>query len=149
MGPKKQDCKREYENVGNMARRVELQPCVNAVETKVMAAIRQHPENVAAVTGDRCNCSNGQSKLSRTVCRHRSSFLQEPILFFFYSLSRITFPHLFLSIQCDPYDSQTPRNFQQYEKMAHGALSKTPLNKTANLKLDTRHPKIYQEQRLR
>ena len=83
VGLKEQDCKREYENVGNMARRVELQPCVNAVETKVMAAIRQHPENVAAVTGDRCNYSDGQSKLSRTVCRRRSSFLQEPILFFF------------------------------------------------------------------
>ena len=86
VGLKEQDCKREYENVGNMARRVELQPRVDAAETEAMVAIRQHLENVAVVTGDRCNCPHGRSKLSRTVCHRRSSFLQEPIFFFFYSL---------------------------------------------------------------
>ncbi|KAJ9702839.1 hypothetical protein PVL29_004538 [Vitis rotundifolia] len=38
-----------------MARRVELQSHVDAVETGAMAAIRQHPENAAAVTCDQRN----------------------------------------------------------------------------------------------
>ncbi|KAJ9675797.1 hypothetical protein PVL29_024641 [Vitis rotundifolia] len=36
-----------------MARRVELQPRVDEVETGAVAAIRQYPENAAPITGDR------------------------------------------------------------------------------------------------
>ena len=38
-----------------MAQRIEPQPCVDAVEMGVVAAILQHLENTVAVTGDRRN----------------------------------------------------------------------------------------------
>ena len=38
-----------------MARRVELQPRVDTIETGAVATIRQHPENVVIVTGDQRN----------------------------------------------------------------------------------------------
>ncbi|KAJ9703162.1 hypothetical protein PVL29_004794 [Vitis rotundifolia] len=38
-----------------MTRRIELRPRVDAVETGAVAAIRQHLENAAAVTGGRRN----------------------------------------------------------------------------------------------
>nr|CAN78238.1 hypothetical protein VITISV_036691 [Vitis vinifera] len=78
VGPKEQDCKREYENVANMARRIKLQPHVDTAETEAMVAIRQHPENVVSVIGDWCNCPHGQSTyLSRwrliTILPNRSN----------------------------------------------------------------------------
>ncbi|KAL6338673.1 hypothetical protein AAG906_021490 [Vitis piasezkii] len=41
--------------MASMAQHIELQPCVDAVETGAVAAILQHLENVVAVTGDRRN----------------------------------------------------------------------------------------------
>ena len=50
----------------------------DTMEREAVAAVRRHPEDVAAVAGDRHDCRHGRSSLRRTRCRRRGRIRSRP-----------------------------------------------------------------------